>query len=317
MTKDGSIVCAVLPGGGMAGAFTIQVIKSIDDKLKGSTGKSFHETVDMYCGTSTGAIIAGGLVAGMSVDQIYDLYMQGKKYFQYAAPWYFPNKLHIPRYKRDPILNCLIKESNGAVEMLMRDVYKLSGKHIMLSTVNKNYKYPLNEFIKSWNDNFADMKLVDAIAASFAASIYFGNINNDQYRIVFGDGGEGDSNNPIIEAYCAICDRYSGKHVKMLNIGTGWYNEDMTYATAKKSGGISDAMKVPMMARNQSTKTAVYWAGKAHKRDRSFEFFHIDAKFPNAKMDVLDGIDYIPAYKNIALEALDVQTTIDVLEFLC
>lgn len=317
MTKDGSIVCAVLPGGGMAGAFTIQIIKSIDDKLKGSSGKGFHETVDLYCGTSTGAIIAGGLVSGMSVDQVYDLYMQGKKYFQYAAPWYVPNKLHIPRYKRDPILSCLLRESNGAIEATMQQVQAMSGKHIMLSTVNKNFKYPLNEFIKSWNANFADMKLIDAVAASFAASIYFGNINNDQYKIVFGDGGEGDSNNPIIEAYCSICDLYPGKKVKMLNIGTGWYNEDVTYVVAKKSGGVADALKVPMMARSQSTKTAVYWAGKVQKRDRNFEFFHIDGKFPNAQMDVLDGIEYISAYKNLALQTMDVQTTLDVLEFLC
>jgi hypothetical protein len=242
--------------------------------------------------------------------------MEGEKYFKYDAPWYVPNKWHVPRYKRDPIINCLMSGSSNRIAMKMGEVFKLTGKHIMFSTVNKNFKIPLNEFIKSWNDNFKDMRMIDAIARSFAASIYFGNINDDKYKIVFGDGGEGDSNNPILEAYSSICGLYPDRKIRMLNIGTGWYNENEGYEKSKKKGDIEDALEVLMMARGQATKTAVYWATRAQNRDKNFKFYHIDGKFQSKDLDVLDGIKFIPQYKNLAIKTMDAETTKEVLDFM-
>lgn len=312
--KD-EILVLVLPGGGLCGVYTIQIMKIINDYLKSLNLPSLHEMTDVYFGTSTGGIIAGGLCGGMSFDKLYDLYMGGKSVFVYDAPWYIPNKLHIPRYKTSVILDILNKNFPNP-KLTMGEVFKTSNKHFMLMSVNKNWMKPKNEPMKTWNDNYSNDSVIECISRTFAASVYFGNINDDKRKIVYGDGGEGDSNNPIIEAYSSICKKWPDKKVKLLNIGTGFYNIDKGYNVAKKSNDIQDALKVPMMAKAQSETTAVYMATMLSNRDKNFSFYHINTMYDRPELDVLDGLDYVIDYKNAAIKTMTEDIKKEVVDFL-
>jgi patatin-like phospholipase/acyl hydrolase len=298
-----SKLALVLPGGGLAGTYTIEILYQLSQSImkRFGNGKTIYDFVDIFFGTSTGGIIGASLLIGMPLEQIRNLYLEGDKYFIPDCPWWKPSFLHMPKYKRDPILNVILKYSKHP-NMKMSEIYETTGKHLMLSTVNKNWIKCKNEFIKSWNDNYKDEYVTNAIAKTFAASYYFGNINDNKYQIVYGDGGEGDSNNPVIEAYASICNNYPDDKIKMLNIGTGFYNKDVGYKKAVKSGNIKDAVKVIGMARSQATTTAIYAAERIEKRDHNFSFLNIDSMYPNADMDALDGLKWVKTYQELAQE---------------
>jgi patatin-like phospholipase/acyl hydrolase len=316
MIKDkDTLLALVLPGGGLCGVYTIQVMKCINDFLVSRGKPTIEQETDLFFGTSTGGIICGGLVGGMPFDTVYNLYMKGKEVFVYAAPWYIPNKLNIPRYKTSVVMD-VFKKGLPDKNIKMKDIYPKTGKHLMLMSVNKNWMKPKNEPMKTWNDNYAEDLLTECVERTFAASVYFGNINDDNHQIVYGDGGEGDSNNPIIEAYASICKHWPDKKIKMLHIGTGYYNVDTGYKEAKKCSNIKDALKVPMMAKAQSMSTATYLAGNLVNRDHNFSFMQIDTCYKSADMDVLDGLDKIIDYKNAAIETMTLDVKQQVYDFL-
>lgn len=65
-----------LDGGGVRGAITLEFLQQIEDQLSERAGRRvlLHEHFDLIGGTSTGAIIAGGLAIGMSASEVRDLY---------------------------------------------------------------------------------------------------------------------------------------------------------------------------------------------------------------------------------------------------
>ncbi|HYG79479.1 MAG TPA: patatin-like phospholipase family protein [Pyrinomonadaceae bacterium] len=67
-----------LDGGGIRGVITLQVLKTLEDKLKKETGGGddfrLGDYFDYVGGTSTGAIIAACLAFGFTVDEIIGLY---------------------------------------------------------------------------------------------------------------------------------------------------------------------------------------------------------------------------------------------------
>lgn len=59
-----------LDGGGIRGVFTTELLSRLDAAVPGFLGE-----VDLFAGTSTGGIIALGLAAGLTPDQLTDLYL--------------------------------------------------------------------------------------------------------------------------------------------------------------------------------------------------------------------------------------------------
>ena len=63
-----------IDGGGLKGIYSLQVLKVIEDKYCKLQGTTLSDHFDMFCGTSTGGIIALGLANKMKVDQIIKIY---------------------------------------------------------------------------------------------------------------------------------------------------------------------------------------------------------------------------------------------------
>jgi hypothetical protein len=96
-----------LIGGGIRGAFVTSFLKELEDQL----GRPIADCFDLIAGTSTGGIIATGLAAGMSADQMQDFYVRyGAKIFS-PRPRYSPKGVSTFLY---PVVNKLLKKKMGS-----------------------------------------------------------------------------------------------------------------------------------------------------------------------------------------------------------
>lgn len=96
-----------LIGGGIRGAFITSFLKSLEDKL----GRRISESFDLIAGTSTGGIVAAGLAAGMTADDLQDFYVRyGEKIFTPRPPYKPPgvSKLVFP------VVNQFVRQRLGA-----------------------------------------------------------------------------------------------------------------------------------------------------------------------------------------------------------
>jgi uncharacterized protein len=102
-----------LDGGGMRGVFTAAFIACIEERI----GDRIANHVDLIVGTSTGGLIALGLAAGRSGQEMLDLYRDnGKAIFSRSWPG---RNLLMPKYSRRG-LDRLLQDEFG--ELLMREL---------------------------------------------------------------------------------------------------------------------------------------------------------------------------------------------------
>ncbi len=78
-----------LGGGGIRGAFVTSYLSQLEQK----SGKPLAECFDMIAGTSTGSIIAGGLAAGLTAEEMHDFYVR------YGASIFTPRQKYVPKKK--------------------------------------------------------------------------------------------------------------------------------------------------------------------------------------------------------------------------
>ena len=73
-----------LIGGGIRGAFITSFLRELEDKL----GRRIADSFDLIAGTSTGGIIAAGLAAGMTADEMQQFYVKyGARIFTPRSPY--------------------------------------------------------------------------------------------------------------------------------------------------------------------------------------------------------------------------------------
>lgn len=81
-----------LDGGGVRGAISVAFLKRIETLLQDRYGKDYRlaNYFDLVGGTSTGAIVAGAIALGKSVDEITDFYMTLAPYAFKRQRWHIP-----------------------------------------------------------------------------------------------------------------------------------------------------------------------------------------------------------------------------------
>lgn len=216
MTKDFNILS--LDGGGYKGLFTIACLAEIEKCCKIKVNDYF----DLYAGTSTGSIIAVGLAAGYTANEILELYKNiGSKVFPHkfgyiSSIWKFLKQFFVPIYD-----NKVLKEElysffeNKTVE----DVLKRN-KYIIVPTLCLSNSQPRifkTDYKTEYNQHNA-YKLADIVLASCSAPTYFpvAKIKHplDDYYEYFVDGGM-FANNPSV---CAITEAIGNIGVNKENI---------------------------------------------------------------------------------------------------
>ena len=102
-------------GGGILGLISVEILARLEKKLRAKLDKPdlvLADFFDFVCGTSTGAIIATCISAGMSMDQIREFYISsGEQMFEKAS---ILKRLHYS-YDDEPLAKKLRKELNRAL----------------------------------------------------------------------------------------------------------------------------------------------------------------------------------------------------------
>lgn len=205
-----------LDGGGIRGVLTLEVLASLEEKLRRATGggEDFRlgDYFDYIAGTSTGAIIAAGLALGMTAREMLDFYVEsGQAMFQKPA---VPKRLW-NKYVSEPLSAELRKKfgektllGSGELRCLLLVVMRnVTTDSFWPVSSNPFAKYNLGDG-RSFAESNLSIPLWQLVRASTAAPVFFapevvevGEDEGEKQRFVFEDGGVTPYNNPAFLLY--------------------------------------------------------------------------------------------------------------------
>lgn len=204
-----------LDGGGYLGLATATFIRGIEQHL----GVGFHSQFDLFCGTSTGAIIALALACGKTGADLVELYEElGVKVFVKSG-----NGLLAPKYKGTRLRTALTAEFGS---LTLGDVLSKE-KTALVTAFNVTAGRP-RIFKTNHSSNLtrdAKLKLVDIAMASAAAPTYFPLVRitnpHDQLTETFCDGGV-VANHPALLGFAEALSELGARpeQVRVLSIST-------------------------------------------------------------------------------------------------
>ncbi len=212
-----------IDGGGIRGIVPLCAIIELEKQM----GKPAREVFSLLAGTSTGAIICGGLAQGISAQKMLELYQSlAMEVFRFDL-LSFALDLGSFRYRIKPLAD-LLHRYVGDITLNELPV------DIMISATRVSDGKPWY-FVR---DNPANagttgkLRLVDCMTASAAAPTYF-----EPYDVpgigVCVDGGVGIAGNPIYQAcveafYYTPLDTYAPADTAVVALGTGLMSSGAT-----------------------------------------------------------------------------------------
>lgn len=266
-------------GGGILGLASVEILAKLEADLREKTGKPslvLADYFDFVCGTSTGAIIATCISAGMSMSKIREFYVEsGNDMFDKT---YFLKQLLKFSYNDAPLANKLKSEFNSALGYDNNDTLATLGdKNLktLLMMVLKNHTtdsaWPVsnNPHAKYNNTSRPDcnlkLPLWQLVRGSTAAPTYFkeekiefNGKDGKNYEFVFLDGGVTSYNNPAFLAFqMATAKPYSinwptGKD-KLLIVSVGTVKTENVKSTDASLHKVHHALNVPTSLMNNAS----------------------------------------------------------------
>lgn len=203
-------VALSIDGGGIKGVIVAKALSILEREI----GQAVGQFIRLSAGTSTGAIISGGIACGLTADQMLRLYIDlGKSIFKPSwrktlfplTRYRYPSKPladALTRYLGNPTLGDLW-EQQPRIDLVMTTFDVITNK---------------TRFIKPWKSEYKNWPLVQAILASSSVPTYF--------PIVAGryiDGGVGSFANPCyLAAYEAVhILQWNPAETTLISLGTG------------------------------------------------------------------------------------------------
>lgn len=267
-------------GGGIRGIFSAQILNLLEKELQ------FLSRVDLFAGTSTGALIALSLAGGFSPEQVVGLY-------QHLAPTLFPpstkNTDSKAKYDSSFFKQLMIEKvfpSNPKLLDLPKKVavlaFKLSAEEGWRPQIFHNYSAKEGATF-----------LVDAALASSAAPLYFPSYHG------YVDGGVVAAN-PSMYAACLALEHTSGLQLsdtRLLSIGAGLLPDHIKEET---NWGSKQWLKFkkPSDTFCDFPLFSLFTEGGAFAVDHQCKVLLKNAYFRiNEKMETsiaLDAVEYIP-----------------------
>lgn len=240
-----------LDGGGIRGILTIQILKHLEKILKEKTGNPdtrIRDHFDLIGGTSTGAILAAGLVKGKTASELETLYEDLGKYIFKNRPL-ISGYIFLPKYGNKALKNELEKEFG---DMTLEDTTQntagaalgIVAKRLDTSSVWILDNNPRGKYYSHKDYPNKDFLLRDIIRASTAAPHFFApekiklsRKNHTSQEGLFIDGGVSPHNNPAFQLFMlATMKAYEYKwsqgadNLFVLSLGTGSYHNKNTYS---------------------------------------------------------------------------------------
>lgn len=191
-------------GGGIRGVFSAQLLHMIDKEVP------FLSKIDLFAGTSTGALLALSFAAGFSPEQAVGLY-------QHLGPVLFPTHLETSPEKAK-------YDSSFFKQLMLDQVFpnnpKLSDLQkkvaVLAFNLSKDKRWQPHIF-HNYTDSEGSAYLIDAALSSAAAPIYF-----PSYR-GYVDGGVFAAN-PSMSSLCLALEHLPElklSDIRLFSIGTG------------------------------------------------------------------------------------------------
>ena len=206
-------VAIAIDGGGIRGVMVARALTILEDFL----GHSLHETFRLVAGTSTGSIISAGIAAGLTGQQMHQLYCDlGATVFRKtwrSELW----PLTRYRYPHEPLFAPL-HESLG--DRTMGDLWSADPPtDVVITTFDLATRHTC--FVKPWKPEYAPWPVVWAVLASCSVPTYFPAVLG---RYV--DGGVGSYANPCyLAAYEArFCLDWDPRETTLISLGTGRFS---------------------------------------------------------------------------------------------
>ncbi len=278
----------VLKGGGVRGVLQLDSLRIIEKHYK----KQIFEIFDLVVGTSVGAITGGVLSLGkFPADDYAELFI---KYIPLIFKTYWWRGILGPKYNRQNYYT-MWENLFGTKKIKMKDC---KTKYMIASV---NLCDNRTHFFKSWEEKDGRLNLRDAIAKSFAAPHYFGQINDKAHKAVWVDGGMGISNTPLDMAYAEMIRLgWDKEPVKFLLIGTGKVDLSIPYKKAKTLDDFQQVLQYMSpseggLARIQSTIDQVSRMRIIAKANPliSFKYYDIDI---GKEYDGIDKVKFMREY---------------------
>lgn len=215
ITAPGPKKILACDGGGILGLMSVEILARLEADLRSELGKPdllLCDYFDFVCGTSTGAIVAACIAAGMSTEQIRSFYVSsGKQMFDKAS---LLKRLHYS-YNKEPLAKKLQAEFSGALgaDTTLGSPGLRSLLMMVMRNATTDSPWPVsnNPFAKYNQRDRHDCNLAlplwQLVRASTAAPTYFPpevvtlGKGKQAYSFVFVDGGVTTYNNAAFLAY--------------------------------------------------------------------------------------------------------------------
>lgn len=175
-------------------------------RLEQDIGKKLGDLAVAFAGTSTGAIIAGGLNEGYSAHELYDLYRGNLKKIFTKYPWYKRLTTTCPTYDHTYLKKLLEEKFPGAISDWKKPIF--------IPTTHANGK----SVEKVWDLGDTGVKKALCILTSTAAPTYFDGVYSG--KDFYLDGGLW-KNSPIDVLNAGLKKSEYNGHLKILSFNTG------------------------------------------------------------------------------------------------
>jgi hypothetical protein len=280
----------VIDGGGAKGPIAATVLLEIFRQ----TGIPPHEMFDLIWGTSVGALIGGILATGqLSVPAFYELFLQ-------TLPEVFTPRVRVPilqpKYTREAVDHMLSEHIGKG--------YRMRQCRTKFCCTSVDVTDSSNHYFKGWEDKDGELTLRDAMSRSYAAPLYFGEIVDKPN--VWVDGGTGNMNCPIIEARIEAFRQgwLPFQRVHMLSVGCGESPGKVPFKKASRYLNLRQVLFYLSpsnggLARKQCNKTYTELMEIEDLYSSVFSFQRLDAYDLDPKINIMDGVKYIPQYIEI------------------
>jgi patatin-like phospholipase/acyl hydrolase len=229
---DGKKTILSIEGGGVRGIIPLLALQ----KLERDTGQPCHELFDLISGTSVGALIAAGIAAGRTIDELIDAYDEFVRaifkldvlaiIFRHGLRYLY-DKADLRQVLRDMLGEVTLAELDPAILLTVKDM----GRSETIFFVNRGPGAQATQHAKLWQ----------VAEASASAPLYFQPVGDGV------DGGVGTYGNTTyvvtVEAmqYLAQTDPdWQPGNVIHLSFGTG----QRVFTNARRGGGALVAVAV-------------------------------------------------------------------------
>jgi predicted acylesterase/phospholipase RssA len=210
-----------IDGGGIRGLIPACLLV----ELERQTGRPARDTFDFLAGTSTGALIAAGLAAGLPAERLVSLYEERAAEVFRRRPWSLAARVLTGSMYDIDHLHRLVAQELGPVAA----AWTLNDAPVDLLITAKRLSDGMAWYFVRDNPHNAgragSVGLAECVTASAAAPTYFQPWSIGGVGTLV-DGGTGVAGNPVyqacVEAF-AYSDAYRPEHTVVVSLGTGWY----------------------------------------------------------------------------------------------